>query len=151
MGRKNVIGLIAEFETSKGVAYSLCTHEEREHGPLVYLYPIGTLLSELKDTTPQFCCFCRLRALLRRKTWKEVGKMEIPLQLKDFPVFRVGLALTPGSPKVACWWFWDGEKEWPVGEITDEQRKMPIRSIWGEILITERLEEGYTAEKHPLI
>jgi len=77
--------------------------------------------------------------------------MEIPPQLKDFPVFRAGINWDPGSTVVACWYFWDGENEWRVGKINDEQRKMPVRGIWGEGLIIECLEEGYTAEKDPLI
>ena len=151
MAPKNVIGLIAQFETSKGIAYSLCTHENAEYGTLIYLYPIGTQLLELKDAPTQFCCFFPLRIALRRNIVKEVGKMEIPSQLKVFPVFRSGIPMEPNSTKVDCWWFWDGVKEWPVGEISDEQRKMPRSGIWNDTLIIERLEEGYTAEKDPLI
>jgi hypothetical protein len=152
---KNVIGVIFQIETSKGPAYGLCTHENEYYKSyLVHLYPIGTELSELKETEPQFCCLLPLRTALRQKCMKEiikeVGKMEIPEQLKKFPLFRNGIA-GPGTLKVNCWSFWDGEKHWDVGDITDEQRKMPVEGICNTASIIWRLETGYTAEKNPLI
>ncbi|MDR0515655.1 MAG: hypothetical protein LBH25_01260 [Fibromonadaceae bacterium] len=153
MGRKNVIGLIFQLKTSKGPAYGLCTHEDTEYCQLVYLYPIGTQLSKLKDATTQFCCFFPLRIALRQKIMKEiikeVGRIEIPTQLKDFPLFRVRMIPSNGPGKFHHWGFWDGQKAWFVGEINDEQRKMPIRGIWNDTLIIERLEEGYIAENDP--
>jgi hypothetical protein len=156
MAPKNVIGLIFQLETSKGPAYGLCTHENAEYGELIYLYPIGTKLSELKDTVTQFCCFFPLRAALRRKIMKEIikkiGRMEIPSHLKNLPLFRVILGIPPAGPgKFDHWGFWNGQETWFVGEINDEQRKMPVREIWNDTLIIERLEEGYTAEKDLLI
>ena len=155
MGRKNVIGVIFQIETSKGPAYGLCTHENEYYKSyLAHLYPIGTELSELKETEPQFCCLLPLRTALRQKSMKEiikeVGKMEIPEQLKKFPLFRNGIA-GPGTLKVNCWRFWDGEKHWKVGEITDEQRKMPVEGAWNDSAIIWGLETGYTAEKDTLI
>jgi hypothetical protein len=155
-GKKNVIGLIFQLKTSKGLAYGLCTHENAEYCQLVYLYPIGTQQSELKDAATQFCCFFPLRTALRQKIMKEVitevGRMEIPVQLKDFPLFRVFCGIPPAGPgKFDNWGFWDGQKTWFVGEINEEQRKMPTDGIWNDTLIIERLEEGYTAEKAPWI
>ena len=66
-----------------------------------------------------------------------------PSENKAFPVFRDGIA-DPRTEKVAVWWFWDGEKEWRVGKITPEQRKMPIRSLWNCKMLVERIEEGWT-------
>jgi len=153
VARKNVIGVIFQIETSKGPAYGLCTHEnEYYEAYLVHLYPIGTELSELKETEPQFCCLFPLKIALRQKGMKgiikEVGRMEIPEQLKKFPIFRYGYP-GPGTAKVNFWSFWDGDKFWPVGEITDEQRKMPVDGVWMASTVIWGLETGYTAEKDP--
>jgi len=149
MVRKNVIGMVIELETSRGIAYGICTHENEEYGFLLHFYSIGTQLSQIKDVAPQFCCFFPLRAALRRKIVKKNDIIEVPSQLKDFPVFRSGLPDLI-TKKVKNWWFWDGEKSWRVGEINDRQRKMPFKSIWNDTMVIERLEEGWTARDHPL-
>ena len=145
MAKRNVIGMIFQLETSKGIAYGICTHEHVKYGTLVYLYPIGTQLSELKNATTQFCCFFPLSVALKRKVVEKVGKIEIPSSLKSFPVFRSGFP-DQVTRRVKDWWFWDGEKEWMVGKINDSQRKMPIRGIINFTMLIERLEDGYTAE-----
>jgi hypothetical protein len=149
MAKTNIIGMIIQIETSKGTAYGLCTHKIERYGSLLYFYPIGTKLSELRDADTQFCCFFPLGAALRQGIVKKINIIEIPSKLKDFPVFRAGLP-DPITGKVKNWWFWNGEKEWLVGEINDEQRKMPVRLISNDTMIIERLEEGYTAKDHPL-
>jgi YD repeat-containing protein len=37
-----------------------------------------------------------------------------------------------------------GEKEWKVGDITAEQRKLPLRGIWNDTLLVERIEAGWS-------
>jgi hypothetical protein len=151
MAKKNIIGLIITFETAKGVAYGLCTHENTYYGGagLIHLYKIGTQLSELKDAFPQFCCLFPVRQYLRRGYGKEIGRMEIPNQLKNFPIFRSGFP-DVGTSKVDFWYLWDGEKHWSIGkELTNEQRKMPFEGVWNDTLVIERLEEGYIAENDP--
>ena len=73
------------------------------------------------------------------------GNVGVPDALKPFPIFRDGVA-DPRTGKVANWWFWDGEKEWRVGDLTHEQRLMPIRGVWNDTLLIERIETGWTPE-----
>jgi hypothetical protein len=54
----------------------------------------------------------------------------------------------PKTKKVAVWWFWE-EKEWKVGELTSEQRKMPIRGIWNDTMLVHRIEIGWTPATDP--
>ena len=44
------------------------------------------------------------------------------------------------------WWLWDGEKEWQIGSITNEQRKLPIRQIWNDTMLIARLEQEWRPE-----
>jgi hypothetical protein len=146
MAKRNTIGMVIQIETSKGTAYGLCTHRNATYGYLFYFYPIGTQFSELKNTTTQFCCFFEVWSAIRQKFVKKIDMIEIPPQLKEFPVFRSGLP-DPITKKIKNWWFWDGEKSWMAGEINDNQRKIPIDGIWSATTIIDRLENGYTVEK----
>jgi hypothetical protein len=60
-------------------------------------------------------------------------------------VFRAGV-VDPAVGKVVDWWLWDGEKEWRVGSISDEQRKLPIRGCWNDTMLIKRIEEGWLPE-----
>ena len=55
----------------------------------------------------------------------------------------------PQTGKVAIWWLWDGEKEWRVGSLDAKQRKLPIRSVWNDTMLIERIDAGWTAESDP--
>ena len=72
----------------------------------------------------------------------------IPSGASDFPIFRTGVE-DPETRKVKVWWFWDGDKEWKVGDITPEQRKLPLRGNWNDTLLIERIEADWTPETDP--
>jgi hypothetical protein len=77
-----------------------------------------------------------------------VGNVVVPLEAQAFPTFRNGV-IDPSTGKVKVWWLWNGEKEWRVGEITAEQRRLPILGVWNDTLLIERIESGWTPETHP--
>ncbi len=62
------------------------------------------------------------------------------------PTFRTGV-INPKTGKVDVWWLWDGNREWKIGAISEEQRKFPIRGSWNDTLFIERIEEGWLPEK----
>jgi hypothetical protein len=68
-----------------------------------------------------------------------------PAKLESFPIFRDGVA-DPRTGKIVNWWLWDGEREWLVGGLTDEQKKYPIREIVNDTLLMERIESGSTSD-----
>ena len=77
------------------------------------------------------------------------------LKIGDIAEIKTGKGLVrggvidPSTRKVKVWWLWDGEKEWRVGEITAEQRGLPIRGVWNDTLLIERIESGWTPETDP--
>jgi len=74
-----------------------------------------------------------------------VGNISVPANLLEFPVFRAGIAdSTTGNAR--DWWLWDGENEWKVGKTTDQQRKDPIRGVWNDTMLRERIESRWTPE-----
>ena len=64
--------------------------------------------------------------------------MDVPESKKPFPVFKAG-NVDPTTHKVKTWWLWDGKKEWRVGKLTKEQKGYPLREIWNDILLVDRV------------
>lgn len=142
-------GDIFEIPTPKGLAYGQYLLRHKEYGALVRMFSKfhDQRPRELAETTGdvQFICFFPLQAAVNKNIVTIVGNASIPIEASTLPTFRTGEE-DPATGKVAVWWFWDGEKEWPVGALTPEQRKMPMRGIWNDTLIIERLIEGWRPE-----
>jgi hypothetical protein len=151
------IGDIVEIKTGKGLAYALYTHRHStppKFGDLVRVFaglhehrpvPITTVTTD--DIL--FTTFFPLGAAVNREIVEVVGHMEVPDALKAFPVFRTGTP-DPKTKRVAVWWLWDGSKEWRVGSLTHEQALYPLRGVWNDTLMIERIERGWRAENDPV-
>ena len=147
-------GTIIEIKTSKGLAYALYTHRHDEpprYGALLRvfdkLYPsrptdIRTIIKE----PVQFSVFFPLQAAVNRGIVNVVGHTEIPENLRPFPVFRSGM-IDPISKEITAWWLWDGKKEWRIGELTPEQRHFPIRAVWNDTMLINKIENGWRPEE----
>ncbi|MHB1381610.1 MAG: hypothetical protein ACYCXJ_05245, partial [Thermoleophilia bacterium] len=88
--------------------------------------------------------FVPLGAMVNRDIVKVVANEPIPEENREFPLFRGGNEDSDG--KVRVWWLWDGEKSWKVGEITAEQRNLPIKEILNDTMLIKRIEDGWTPE-----
>lgn len=141
-------GQVYGINTSKGVAYFQYHSRNKLMGPLIRVLkgeytkrPDVSLL--VKDET-RFWTFLPVDALLRAKTIESCGVFDLPVHAKDFPLFRAGLRDKEG--KVSSWWFWDGEKEWQAGDLSEEQKKISIRSILNDTMLIKRIESGWLPE-----
>lgn len=150
------IGDIVEIKTGKGLVYAQYTHKHQKHpryGALLRVFRkfYGVRprdFTELARNRPTFMCFFPLGAAVNRGIVSIAGNVVVPLEAQAFPTFRSGIGgLSTGRVKV--WWLWDGEKEWRVGEITAEQRRLSIRGVWNDTLLIERIESGWTPETDP--
>ena len=126
---KPKIGDIIEIKTRCGYAYALYTHEHKMFGSLLRVFGLvnssrPNSFDDLIAREPQFETFFPLAAALARGVVSAAGRVEIPLRLRRFPVFRDGVA-DPKTGKVPNWWLWDGEKEWLIGNLSEEQAKYP--------------------------
>ena len=45
----------------------------------------------------------------------------------------------------------DGEKEWRIDGMTQEQRKLSIRGVWNDTLLVERINACWTPETDPVM
>ena len=143
-------GDIFEIRTAKGNAYAQYTHEHAQLTSLIRvfegLYPsLPTDWGKIVAGPVQFSTFFPLKAAVQRGISKIVAHQPVAEPNKSFPIFRSGI-VDPKTRKVAVWWLWDGENEWKIGNLTPEQRKLPIREIWNDALLVQRIEEGWRPE-----
>jgi hypothetical protein len=153
MGKKIRIGDIIEIKTSKGLAYAQYTHEQTappKFGSLIRVLPgfYDERPSNFVDIVKQkatFVVFVALQHMVNGNYVRIVDNQPVPPDAQVFPVFRSGIP-DPKTRKVKVWWFWDGEKSWKVGNLTDEQTRMPIRAVIGDELLAKRIETGWIPE-----
>jgi hypothetical protein len=151
------IGDIIEIKTSKGLAYAQYTHEHTtppRFGSLIRVLPgfyderPDNFVDIVKQKTV-FVVFIALQVAVSKNYVEVVGNQPVPPDAQIFPVFRGGIP-DPKTRKVKVWWFWDGEKSWKVGDLTDEQKRMPIRAVIGDELLAKRIASGWTPENDPM-
>lgn len=141
------VGDVIEISTPRGMAYAHYTHKHAQFGALLRVLP-GLFskrpqdLSGLVDVDPQFMTFFPLGAACNRKIVEIVGNTKLPERAKSFPIFRDGVASKEG--RVQTWWLWDGEKEWKIGDLLPGMEHYPIRGVWNDTLLIERIVEGWT-------
>lgn len=104
--------------------------------------------AELVNSSLRFSTFFPVAAAIKRGIFKVIGHHEVAPQNKPFPLFRDGVP-DPKTKKVAVWWLWDGVKEWKVGELTPEQRKLPIREVLNDTMLIKLIEDGWTPSNDP--
>lgn len=150
MAKQVQINDIVEIPTAKGLRYAQFSHRHPRYGALLRILP-GSFesrpsdFSELVRQPESFVTFFPIQSAVSRNIVQVVASYPVPSFAKPFPLFRCGV-IVPETGKVKEWWFWDGEKEWKVGNLTTEQRKLPLRGIWNDTLLVERLETGWTPE-----
>jgi hypothetical protein len=100
-------------------------------------------LDALARTDERFVTFFPLRAAVSKGIVKIVGRTPVPPSAQAFPLFRAAGAIDR-SGRVLNWILWDGSKEWKVDHLSDLERSFPIRAVWNDTLLVERIEEGWT-------
>ena len=148
------IGDIVEIETPVGLAYALYTHHDVEFGAMLRVFdelhakrprvPEEVLMHEVRFST-----FYPLRAALREGLVRIAGNAPVPDCLRTFPLFRAAGLVDPTRRRVQDWWLWDGQKEWRVGRLTPEQRKLPIRAVWNHTYLFDRIVDGWRPDTDP--
>jgi hypothetical protein len=149
MAKRVRIGDIIEIATARGLAYVQFSHKHVRYGALLRVLP-GFYderprdFSKIVKQPESYVAFLPLQAAVGRHIFGVVGNLPVPDFAKPFPLFRAAGLIDPATRKAQAWWLWDGEREWRVGELTPEQRKLPLRGIWNDTLLVERIEAGWT-------
>lgn len=147
---KPEIGDIVVVETRNGLAYAQYTHKKPMYGALIRIFDkiyqeAPADLSEVLNQPVRFSIFFPLTAALSKGICKVVANEQVPTSLKEFPVFRAGIP-NPTTKKVDDWWLWNGDQEVKVGKLTQDQLKLPIRGVWNDTLLVDRIESGWRPE-----
>lgn len=148
-----IFGDVFLIKTSKGNGYFQFVRKNALMGSLIRVLP-GIYPDRIPDLDALVVCetnfwtFFPVAASVKYGDVQKVRNCAIPEHARAFPLFRAGIA-NPSTGKVEDWWLWDGEREWRVGSITEEQRKLPIRGSWNNTLLIKRIEEGWLPEKDP--
>jgi hypothetical protein len=142
-------GDIIEIPTNKGLAYAQYTHRDAAFGALVRVLPgfhqeRPTEFREIAAGQTRFATFFPLQGMVNKKIVTVVSNEPIPERDRPFPTFRA--PMHDSSGKVSSWWLYDGEREWRIGELTAEQRKLPIRQTVNDTLLVDMIESGWTPE-----
>lgn len=148
MAHKARIGDVIEISTSGGLTYAQYTHQVPKYAGLIRIFDAvydirPNDFKEVVEGSVRFSTLFHFTAAVSKGLFPVVASHPVTAQNQIFPVFRNGVP-NQLTQKVETWWFWDGEKEWMVGSITAEQRKMPILGIWNGGLLKSKIEAGWT-------
>ncbi len=148
------IGDVVEIKTDLGLAYAIYTHRHSlppRYGALIHvfcrIYPSrpSDIVGVVQDSI-RFSTFFPLQAAVDSHVIEIIGNVTVPEHLRNFPLFRAAGLGHLQMKRADDWWLWDGDKEWRVGLLTPEQRKLPIRAVWNYSILVERIVEGWRPE-----
>lgn len=147
-------GDVFEIKTKKRLAYAQYVFRDSEMGALIRILPgfhqmrPGSF-AEVVAQPERFVTFFPLKAAIDQGIFEVVAHEKIPEASQKLPMFRArGHVDREGF--VHNWWLLDGENRVRVGKLSPEQRKLPIKELWNDTLLVERIEEEWSPEKEPL-
>jgi hypothetical protein len=136
-------GDIFEIETKDGFSYFQYTHKSQLMGPLIWVlegkFQEPKELADVQSLPHLYATFFPVQGVHKAGLIRWLGTTPIPVSRQRFPLFRDGT----GQDN---WWLWDGEKEWRVGKITKEQRKLPLRRIYNFPFLVQLIETNWLPE-----
>lgn len=145
------VGDVVELRARSGFIYAQYVNKEKMFGHLVRVFPgvfdsPPSSFSDVVQGKEQFLAFFPLGAAIRRGLVRVVANEQVPTEYKDFPTFKAGWK-DPRTGQVSNWWLWDGEREWRVGYLSEEEkRKYPSREAINDTLLIERVESNWQPE-----
>jgi hypothetical protein len=150
------IGDVLEIRTPKQLAYALYTHQHSKppkFGALLRVFDqtYSERPRDLKTVVTgqvRFSTFFPLAAAVTKGIVEIVDHVEVPEHLAGFPIFRSG-TIDPATGKVGAWSLWDGKNSTRVSKLTPAQRRLPIRAVWNDTYLFEKIDSGWTPESDP--
>jgi len=95
----------------------------------------------------KFSTFIPIGPVVSRGIFHVVANCDVAEENRAFPTFKSG-TLNPATNQIDSWWLWDGEKSWRVaGELTENQKQLPVREILNDTMLIHRIEVGWTARE----
>jgi len=150
MGKRIKLGDVIEIPTSRGLAYAQYALRKEQWGALIRVLPgffekRPPTLCDLVTQKERFVTFFPLQAAVNRRIFEVVENCETPESAKAFPLFRAA-GYVDRQGKVHDWWLWDGEREWRIGNLSQAQVKLPIRSVINDTLLIKEIVDEWSPE-----
>ena len=146
-------GDVFSIEVRGGKAYFQFINKNKTMSSLIRVLPgiheqSSGDISDIAIQPTRFWTFFPVAESLKDSVIQKEGNYPIPVHAQKMPLFRTGV-VNPETKRVETWWLWDGEKSWKAGNLTDDQRRLPIRGNWNDTLLKERIEQGWLPELDP--
>jgi hypothetical protein len=151
MGKRVKVGDVIEIVTERGLAYAQYSLKKERYGALLRVLPgfhqtRPRDFSGISNQKERFVTFFPLQGAISSNIFEVVANEEVPENARVLPLFRAR-GFIDKSGTVHDWWLWDGERSWQIPTLTDELRKLPIRSVWNVPLLIARIVAGWTPEE----
>src|SRR4051812_22272381 len=139
-------GDILEVETRKGLHYLYYLGKHPVYGDAILVAP-GSYSERPTEMNQLFeggyVKFYPVGAAVYQGLVKVVEHMPMPDKVVPTRMRRAGVRL---GTQIATWIIEDESGETVRKELSDEERQLPIASIWNHELLLQRLEEGWHPE-----
>ncbi len=147
---KPTIGDIIEIKTRKGFAYAVFTHYKPKYGAVIRVFDRifpsrPSDIQGIAHSPVQFITLFPLSAAVSQGIFEIIGNIELPDSLASFPIFRTGIR-NPSTGHVESWSLWDGDRSIKVGKLKTDQYRLPLRGIWNDTILIERIDAGWRPE-----
>jgi len=152
MARRPRLGSIIEIRAADGLHYAQVTHNHREPpvwGWLVRVF-VGSHTHRPKSFDSiaagpvQFSTFYPVGSAANAGLVEIVGDAPVSAENGKFPIFKSGVE-NPVTGQVDIWYLWDGNREWRVGQLSEEMLGYPILEITTGDLLHRRVEANWTS------
>lgn len=133
-------------------AYAIYTHRHQTFGWVIHVFqgrfdhPLDPL--EIVALPPRFAMLFPVNTATKRGLVRFVGHVEVPAALKLFPTFKSTNAL---QEKAKCWFLWDGERDWRVDMLSEDEKRLPPNEYLSFDLVQERIASDWRPEDDPRI
>lgn len=146
--KRPTVGDIIEVQTPKGLAYVQFSHQDSEYGYLIRVLPglykeRPDSFSDIVRLKERYCVFYPLSLAVSRGLVRIVAREPLPEEARKFPLMRMAGA-RDRSGRVLNWWLRDGEKSWPVEQLTPEQEELSLAQIWNHEMLVQRILENWS-------
>ena len=152
--KRPTIGDVVRIDTADGAALAQYTHRHPEFGALVRVLGPGPSPGEpnpdpevVARRPTQFATFFPLGSACHRGIATVIGPASIPEDFHEFPRFRQAMRLDPSDRAPCKWVIWDGDEEWIVPYLREDQKQYPLRAIMNDTLLVQRTLQGWRPEQ----
>jgi hypothetical protein len=121
---------VLEIPTSAGYRYAQYTHRHKRYGCLLRVFEFVSLVPAasfdfVAETISTFPIFSFVSEAVKAGKFRIVAHAPISRAHSVFPVFRCAVVgLQPD--RVLSWILWDGDREWQVSQLSEQDARLPV-------------------------